>query len=42
MDLFALEEFVIVLVASHRDIGRAFHYLTVGETDDPISAAGGA
>ena len=27
------EQDTLVLVASHRDIDRAFHYLTVGETD---------
>ncbi|MCX6571105.1 MAG: hypothetical protein NT006_06785 [Candidatus Aminicenantes bacterium] len=42
MDLFALEELVIVLAASHRDIDRAFRYLTVGETDDPDAQGGGA
>lgn len=33
---------ILVLVASHRDIDRAFHYLTVGDTDDSSSAGGGA
>jgi CPA2 family monovalent cation:H+ antiporter-2 len=32
----------LVLVASHRDIDRAFHYLTAGETDGPPAPGGGA
>jgi hypothetical protein len=30
-----------VLVASHRDMDRAFRYLTLGETDGPDAQAGG-
>jgi len=29
------EKDTLILVASHRDIDRAFRYLTMGETDDP-------
>jgi len=35
------EQDTLVLVASHRDIDRAFYYLTVGETDDPDAPGGG-
>jgi CPA2 family monovalent cation:H+ antiporter-2 len=36
------EQDTLVLVASHRDIDRAFLYLTVGKTDDPGPPGGGA
>ena len=36
------EQDTLILVASHRDIDRAFRYLTIGETDDPGSSNGGA
>jgi len=36
------EQDTLVLVASHRDIDRAFFYLTVGETDEPGPSRGGA
>lgn len=35
------EQDTLILVASHRDIDRAFRYLTIGETDDPGSSNGG-
>jgi CPA2 family monovalent cation:H+ antiporter-2 len=35
------EQDTLILVASHRDIDRAFHYLTTGETDAPGSSRGG-
>jgi len=35
------EQDTLVLVASHRDIDRAFLYLTVGEADGPGDAPGG-
>ncbi len=36
------EQDTLVLVASHRDMDRAFRYLTVGETDGPDAPDGGA
>lgn len=36
------EQDTLVLVASHRDIDRAFHYLTVGERDAPDPSGGRA
>ncbi len=36
------EQDTLVLVASHRDIDRAFLFLTVGETDEPGPPRGGA
>jgi len=36
------EQDTLVLVASHRDIDRAFAYLTTGESDEPAGAGGGA
>jgi CPA2 family monovalent cation:H+ antiporter-2 len=36
------EQDTLVLVASHRDIDRAFLYLTTGETDEPGPSRGGA
>ena len=35
------EQDTLVLVASHRDIDRAFVYLTVGETEGPGGPPGG-
>jgi CPA2 family monovalent cation:H+ antiporter-2 len=35
------EQDTLILVASHRDIDRAFRYLLVGETDDPAPPGGG-
>jgi CPA2 family monovalent cation:H+ antiporter-2 len=35
------EQDTLVLVASHRDMDRAFRYLTLGETDGPDAQAGG-
>ena len=34
------EQDTLILVASHRDIDRAFRYLTTGETDNPGSSNG--
>jgi CPA2 family monovalent cation:H+ antiporter-2 len=36
------EQDILILAASHRDIDRAFRYLTTGETDDPGSSNRGA
>jgi CPA2 family monovalent cation:H+ antiporter-2 len=36
------EKDTLILVASHRDIDRAFRYLTIGETDDPGPSSVGA
>ena len=36
------EQDTLILVASHRDIDRAFRYLTIGESDEPVSSSGGA
>ena len=36
------EQDTLILVASHRDIDRAFRYLTIGESDKPVSSSGGA
>ena len=36
------EQDTLVLMANHRDIDRAFHYLTTGEPDGPGAARGGA
>jgi K+/H+ antiporter YhaU regulatory subunit KhtT len=36
------EQDTLILVANHRDIDRAFRYLTIGETDDPGSSNQGA
>ena len=36
------EQDTLVLVASHRDIDRAFLYLAAGETVEPDAPGGGA
>jgi CPA2 family monovalent cation:H+ antiporter-2 len=41
-DFEVREQDTLVIVASHRDIDRAFRYLTVGETDGPETSGGGA
>jgi CPA2 family monovalent cation:H+ antiporter-2 len=41
-DFEVREQDTLVLVANHRDIDRAFRYLTVGETDGPETSGGGA
>ncbi len=41
-DFEVREQDTLVLMANHRDIDRAFHYLTTGEPDGPGAARGGA